>query len=280
MKAFISDIHANSEALCAVIEDISLHRVDQIVCLGDIVGYGADFELCVDMVMSKANPTILGNHDWALLYAPLGFNPIATEVINLTKKIMRPPVTPDTTPDADDEYYLCPSAEECPRCLIQGHSKNARWEYIQSLPSHIEQDDLLFVHGSPLDPTFEYVVPDTYVNLWKPVRIQDMFTRIKRVCFCGHTHHPCIITSDLTCVNPKDCNYEYQLDPAKKYIVNTGSVGQPRDLDPRSGYVLYDETENKIYWRRIPYDIDATAAKIKRMCGEKTWCASRLYQGQ
>lgn len=281
MKAFISDIHGNAEALCVVLEDIRASGIEHVICLGDIVGYGADPELCVDMVMGGTDLRIMGNHDHALIYEPVGFNPLATEVIKLTKEKMNPKdAHGHAMPQDDEDYLICPCAGGVPRCLIMEHSKASRWEYLQNMPLQNEEGGVLYIHGSPLDPTFEYVIPDAIPGSWNPGHIQEMFNKIEWLAFCGHTHRPCIITSDLACIYPEECNYEYKLDRAKKYIVNIGSVGQPRDHDPRSCHVRYDEDSGMIYWKRNGYDIDKTVGKITKMCGAESWCGLRLYQGR
>jgi len=280
--ALISDIHANFEALCAVRNDIEIHDVESIVCLGDIVGYGPDPEKCTDLVMQEAGQTILGNHDFALLNVPFGFNPIAAEVIRKTQEIMRPGPQEDK-PDAASSgplYYACMTRENIPPCIIMEHSKPDRWAFFKGLPEKFEQGDVLYVHGSPLDPTFEYVFPDSFKTAWNPDRIEELMFSIRRLCFCGHTHMPCAITSDAECIHPSQCNFHLSLDPRKKYIINLGSVGQPRDGDPRACYLLFDPYKRTIEWRRVEYDIESVIKKSDAMCGKGNWCGARLRSGR
>ena len=276
--ALISDIHGNLEALCAVLDDIADFPVDEIICLGDIVGYGPDPEACTDIVMNKAQLTLMGNHDYALLHGPANFNPMAANVIYLTQERMAPHPESD---GADAASPLpCIVDGVIPQCLVPMHSKTSRWRFIRDLPDRLERDDALFVHASPLEPITEYVFPDVFANAWRPHRIPELMGSIKRLCFCGHTHIPCAIASDLECIYPPECDYRWAFNPDKKYIINTGSVGQPRDHDNRACYLLYDTDGQTILWRRVGYDIAAVAAKSEAMCGKDNWCAMRLLSGR
>ncbi len=282
MKAFISDIHANLEALCNVLNDIEKHKVDEIICLGDVVGYGADPVACVDRIMNKAKITIMGNHDNALINGPAGFNPLASEVIELTQDIMYPEKRDENNiPDNfEPKYYECPCDNKKPNCLIMEHSEESRWIFEKELPSTVKDGNLLYVHGSPIDPINEYVFPDKYERFWNPKRLEQMFDKIDSISFCGHSHIPCAITSDYRSIYPVDCDYRLSLDKDKKYIINAGSVGQPRDRDNRACYLLFDEERHTIEWRRIPYDIESAMKKIEDMCGKETWCSVRLMLGR
>jgi predicted phosphodiesterase len=282
MIALISDIHANFEALCAVISDIQARDVSSIVCLGDLVGYGPDPEKCVDLVMQEARLSIMGNHDYALLNVPFGFNPLAAEVIRKTQEIMRP--GPETGNDRSDtasqRYYTCSRQNEMPRCIIMEQSKSTRWEFMQNLAEKSEEENALYVHGSPLDTIFEYIFPPLFEKIWDPRRIEVLFRSVGRFCFCGHTHIPCAIASDLTCIYPQECGYKLVLDVNKKYFINTGSVGQPRDRDNRACYLLFDEKNNTVEWRRLEYDIRSVVEKSEKMCGTGNWCGARLWEGR
>jgi predicted phosphodiesterase len=280
MIALISDIHANFEALCAVMGDIRNNTVDSVICLGDIVGYGPDPEKCTDLIMGEADSTIMGNHDFALLSVPFGFNPIAAEVIRKTQAIMRPEPGNDDPADVERHYYACSQQKELPRCLVMEHVKKERWEFLQKLPGKIERENVLFVHGSPLDPTFEYILPPSFEKTWNPERMKKNLARVNRVAFCGHTHIPCAITSDLACIYPRECDNRLTLDRNRKYIINTGSVGQPRDRDNRACYLLFDEKNHSIEWRRMEYDIAAVVEKSDMMCGKDNWCGARLWAGK
>jgi predicted phosphodiesterase len=282
MIAFISDIHANLEALTAVIEDIERHSVSRIICLGDIVGYGAEPEPCTDIVMERSSLTILGNHDFALINGPLAFNPMAAEIILKTREIMEPHSPSGPRPDQGFHDAFCPqdASEAWPHCLTRVHSRDDRWRFIETLPPSGSDEGRLYIHGSPLEPTFEYVFPDRIRQGWFPGRIEEMFSGITDLAFCGHSHIPCAIDSTLRCYYPDECNYQLHLQPGERYIINAGSVGQPRDRDPRSCYLLLDPDNRTITWRRINYDIAKAMSKIQKMCGRDNWCATRLAQGR
>ncbi len=283
MLALISDIHGNLEALCKVLEDIDGFPVDEIYCLGDIVGYGPDPEACTDIVMERSGMTLMGNHDYALIYGPEGFNPVAADVIRLTHEMMQPESDhgENSLPAVFGPHFRdCTAGKYALPCLVLEHSKPERWQFIQQLPERHEKKNLLFVHASPINPISEYIFPDAFGTSWNPPRIATLLLSVKWLCFCGHTHFPCAISSDLECFYPPDCDYRMSLDPEKKYIINTGSVGQPRDHDNRACYLLFDEKTKSVQWRRIEYDIAAVMKKSEAMCGKDNWCALRLLSGR
>ncbi len=282
MIAFISDVHANLEALCAVMEDIEQHEVREVICLGDIVGYGPDPEACIDRIMEKVEITLMGNHDYALIHDPVNFNPMAAEVICLTQEMMDPHKHPDqkATDIYEPHFCKCIQEGEVPHCLILEHSKDVRWKFIENLPDRYQEDGILCVHGSPLDPTFEYIMPDRLISGRRAQRILQQFAAFERLAFNGHTHLPCAIADDLTCIYPSDCGCRLMFDPSKKYIVNVGSVGQPRDGDNRACYLLLDDDAQAVEWRRVSYDIQTTIRKSNKMCGAGNRCGSRLLVGR
>ena len=134
-RAIISDIHANLEALTAVLAHIKDQGIDEIVCLGDMIGYGPDPLACLDAVMSNCKTTILGNHDQAAIFDPEGFNPVALRAIFWTRTQL------ESTADGVEK-------------------SNKRWDFIGELPRRHDEGEILFVHGSPRDPTNEYVFPE------------------------------------------------------------------------------------------------------------------------
>ncbi|HLU47145.1 MAG TPA: metallophosphoesterase family protein, partial [Planctomycetota bacterium] len=159
--AFISDIHGNLEALTAVLRDIDRRKVDEIYCLGDIVGYGPDPVACVDAVRARASVVICGNHDEALIRGALGFNQVAREAIEWTRMLLRPRVFR-------------------PRSF-------ARWRFLGTLPLIAQRHGWLLVHGSPRDPTSEYVLP-RHVAWSPPGMFDEIFSAFESLCFVGHTH--------------------------------------------------------------------------------------------
>ena len=169
MKAIISDIHSNLEALQAVLKDIEQHKVDEIYCLGDVVGYGPNPRECVDLVMS-CQLVLLGNHDQGAMFDPDGFNP------------------PRRT-----RHLLDPRPAGNRRATSQ-QAKEQRWEFLAERPRSHRENGFLFVHGSARNPLNEYVFPEDIYNQRKMERI---FALVERYCFQGHTHVPGIFTEQL-----------------------------------------------------------------------------------
>lgn len=231
-RAVISDIHGNLEALRVVMEDIAEQNISRIVCLGDIVGYGPNPVECLDLVMRRCDVTILGNHDQATLFDPDGFNPVALQAIYWTRQQLELKGTPSQ----------------------QDH----RWEFLGELPRKVDEGEYLFVHGSPREPTNEYVFPENVTD----IRMMDgLFQRIEKYCFQGHTHMPGVFTESGDFITPERCEYFYSLGK-ERVMVNVGSVGQPRDGDNRSCYVIVDDEALTIEFRRLRYPYEITRDKI------------------
>jgi len=247
MKALISDIHGNYEALLAVFDDIDKLLVDEIYFLGDVVGYGPEPEECIDSIQKRSQIRLLGNHDSAMLNTPAGFNYIAAGAIECLKSRMEP--------------GIC----SMPR-------KRRRWRFLQTLQQRYIEDGVLFIHASPRDPVNEYIKPTDAQE--DPKNIMSIFEHMEQTAFCGHTHVPGIMTAEPRWLSIEDLDYHYKL-VGEKIIINVGSVGQPRDRDPRACYLLLDNDE--IEWRRIDYNIAATVEKINNIkClhprnGERLW---------
>src|SRR5215469_12439825 len=248
VKAIISDIHSNLEALQAVLGDIASQQVEEIYCLGDVVGYGPNPRECVDLVM-QCQMVLLGNHDQGAMFDPDGFNPPAERAIFWTRD------------------QLESSAES-------RQAREKRWEFLAERPRSYRENGFLYVHGSARNPLNEYVFPEDIYNQRKMERI---FALVEKYCFQGHTHVPGIFTESLQFHSPEDLDYVYRLD-GRKTLCNVGSVGQPRDGDNRSSYVVIDgET---IRYRRVEYDIDATIKKIYAVPDLENFLGDRLRDGR
>ena len=249
-RAIISDIHANYEALTAVLDHIKTLDVGEIICLGDIIGYGPDPVRCLDVVMETCNQTILGNHDQAAIFDPEGFNPIALRAIYWTRSQME-------------------LANDHPR-------SDRRWDFIGERPRRHDEGEYLFVHGSPRDPTNEYVFPE---HIYETSRIDALMKRFQQYCFQGHTHIPGVFTQDCQFIPPEENNYFFPLG-AEKLMINVGSVGQPRDNDPRACYVVLDTDAKTVQYYRIEYDVEATRQKILNIDDLDDMLGDRLLTGR
>lgn len=242
--AIISDIHANLDALQAVLADIHAQDVSEVLCLGDIVGYGVDAEPCVDLVRRQCSLCLCGNHDWAMVNDAVGFNPIARQAIDATRRRMQPG-------------------------RVASPAKRRRWEYVQNLSHREERHGWLLVHGSPRDPVTEYVFPED-VDV-APEKMQEILGMIETVCFVGHTHLPGVFTEDLSFFSPAEVSGGFSTSSGRA-LINVGSVGQPRDGDPRACYVVV--ADGLVVYRRVAYDVQRTmerirASRIDNLCGDR-----------
>jgi len=246
LKAIISDIHANLEALEAVLEHIKQQGISEIYCLGDIVGYGPNPRECIDLIMTS-QMCLLGNHDQGALFDPEGFNAGAERAIFWTRKMLE-------TGD--------PKGNE------------RRWEFLGELPRMRRDEGFLFVHGSARNPLNEYVFPEDIYNQRKMERI---FGLVDQYCFQGHTHIPGVFTEDLNFYAPEEIDFEYSLS-SRKCLINVGSVGQPRNGDHHSCYVILND--KTVSFQRVEYDFEATAAKIYDIPDLDNFLGDRLRDGR
>jgi predicted phosphodiesterase len=248
MIAVISDIHGNLEALEAVSADIASKKVEKVFCLGDVVGYGPDPRACLDRAQDF-DFTIMGNHDHAVFMEPSGFNTPAENAVFWTRQTL----------DGEPDETL----------------RRKRWEFLAGMEEFRERESVLFVHGSPRRPMHEYIFPDeAEVNLSRLTEALDM---VKHVCFVGHTHLPGIFTETYEFHAPSQIGHHFTIGE-RKVIINVGSVGQPRDLDPRACYVTVEGRE--IRWHRIPYDNKTTMEKILAVKELDEFLANRLAEGR
>lgn len=244
--AVLSDIHGNLPALNAVLEDIRRKGITRIFCLGDIVGYGPNPRECVDRAM-PFELCLLGNHDNGALFDPDGFSAGAERAIFWTRKQLEDP-------------------------SFEG--AEARWNFLARLPRTHRVGDFMFVHGSPRSPLNEYVFPEDTYNQRKMERI---FSLIKQYCFQGHTHVPGVFTGNFRFFSPHDLGMRYQLGK-EKVMVNVGSVGQPRDGDPRSCYVVIDGTA--VEFHRVEYNCRETCEQIYAIPELDRFLGDRLLEGK
>lgn len=247
MRAIISDIHGNLEALEAVLADIETRGVDDIYCLGDVIGYGPNPRECIDLIMDKCSVCILGNHDQAALFDPEGFNAGAERAIFWTRS-------------------------QFERGDPRGNER--RWDFLGELPRMKREDNFLYVHGSARNPLNEYVFPE---DIYHQRKMERIFALVDSYCFQGHTHIPGVFTEDYTFRDPADLGGVFEFGE-QKALVNVGSVGQPRDGDSRACYVTLDGTE--LRYHRVEYDVDKTAEKIYPIPELDNFLGDRLRDGR
>lgn len=247
--AVISDIHSNLASLKAVLADIQEQGADRIVCLGDIVGYGPEPRECIDLVMQSCTICLLGNHDQGALFDPEGFNSGAERAIFWTRAQLESP---------------------------SGNSKQGdrRWEFLGELPRNYQDGPLLFVHGSARNPLNEYVFPEDTYNRRK---MEKIFALVRQHSFQGHTHVPGVFTEDFRFFSPEEIDNQYRLGD-EKTMINVGSVGQPRDGDPRACYVLIDD--DLVLFRRVEYPVEETIEKIHAVPELDNFLGDRLRDGR
>jgi diadenosine tetraphosphatase ApaH/serine/threonine PP2A family protein phosphatase len=257
MLAIISDLHSNTDALQAVLADIATRRVDQIICLGDVLGYGPEPTECLDLVASSANVTLMGNHDFAVLYEPRQFNAAAETASFWTRKQL------EAEPDVE--------------------KRNARWAFLGSLPVKHTLDGgeygmgpLAFYHGSPRRPINEYIFPEDAYN--SPNKIRSIFDRFEHLCFVGHTHVPGVFVDPPDFFSPAELDDVYEVKPHQKALINVGSVGQPRDRDSRACYVLLKR--GAVRFVRVRYDVKAVIEKINAQPDLDDYLGVRLAEGR
>jgi predicted phosphodiesterase len=247
-RALISDIHSNLEALQAVLADINAQGITEIYCLGDIIGYGPSPRECIDLIM-KCDVCILGNHDQGALFDPVGFNSGAERAIFWTRQQLENPAG--------------------------NPADNARrWDFLGELPRNRRENGFLFVHGSARNPLNEYVFPEDVYNQKK---MEKIFGLIERHCFQGHTHVPGVFTQTMSFYSPEEIGYEYRLTD-EKTMVNVGSVGQPRDSDPRACYVVLED--GVVRFRRVEYEVEKTIQKIYNTPELDRFLGDRLRDGR
>ncbi|MDD5044774.1 MAG: metallophosphoesterase family protein [Candidatus Omnitrophica bacterium] len=236
-----SDVHANIEALDAVTETYKTEGIDKYLCIGDIIGYAASPRECLARVFALAEGTVAGNHDFACagLFNIDNLNPVAREAILWTAAQLGP-------------------------------GEKTR---LKSLELTYQNEDLTLVHGSLSEP-------EQFYYLFEEGLARDSFAVQKTaVCFIGHTHIPATFVTD----EHKNISYTrnnlIEIKPGNKYIINVGSVGQPRDGNPKACFCIYDTDKQSVSIKRAAYDIKKTQGKIID-AGLPGYLAERLSLGR
>ncbi len=236
-----SDLHSNLEALNQFEKEIETIAHDKLVCLGDIVGYGADPNPCVEWVMENVDLTMAGNHD-------LG----AVEKTDIT-------------------YFNSYAFESCLWTRKKLTEKNKA--FLCSLPLDHEEGEVYWVHASPYEPeAWHYVTSKTggtrnFKNFEAPL------------CFVGHSHKPIILEQTAEGEVNDYVSEFWDIEPENRYIFNDGSLGQPRDGNPDPAFMIYDSEEKTVEVRRFEYDLNSAQDKI-RSNGLPPYLAERLAEGR
>jgi len=241
--AVLSDIHANYEALSAVLQVLEGEAIDNYYCLGDTVGYGGSPNECCDIIRKLSKHTILGNHDAA----------VAGRM--------------------DYSYYY-----EAARQALDSHARmiteeNMKW--LRELPYKVTMDEhgVHLCHGSPVRlEEFEYIFAPEQARECLP-----LFDELGHITLIGHSHLCKVFALTETTVEELP-PVDFALAPDKKYIVSIGSVGQPRDYDNRASFIIFDTEAKQFEFRRVEYDIETAADKVLRAKLERNF-AHRLFIG-
>jgi len=239
--AVISDIHSNLEALTAVFEEIENRDIDKIVCLGDIVGYGPNPKECIELVKTKCDAIIIGNHDVAC------FN-------------------------HSELYYFNRFAKQALEWTTD-QLENNQLDFLKSLPDSSIYANSRLVHSNPHFPqSWDYVlsIDDAIFNF---AAFEE------KVCFIGHSHQPIIYIENQGQKYSFAENSEITFQPSCRYIINVGSVGQPRDHNPASAFGIMDTAAQHYELIRVAYDIEKTQAKM-HAAGLPSFLAERLMAGK
>jgi predicted phosphodiesterase len=233
--AIVSDIHGNLEAFQAVLRDIERNATKTIYCLGDVIG-PPDAAQCLRLG-SSCSLALQGDYERVLLDESLEATLTERKVLQRIRQVGR-----ELAGASNDAVNWLDVVRHWPDSHLEGHTA--------------------FVHGSLGRPTVEYVFPE---DVYNPKKMDHVFERIDRVCFCGHTHVPGIIEQraigEYAYLSPEEIGDRYMLGQ-RKVICNVGSVGLPRDGDMRASYALF--VEDAIQFRRIAFDRDRFLQKLER----------------
>jgi predicted phosphodiesterase len=238
--AVISDIHSNLHALEAVLADIDAEAPDEIWCLGDVVGYGPRPNECADIVRERAAVVLVGNHDLAAIGTldTSDFGPLAAESAHWTGQNLG----------------------------------DAQAAWLQTLEPAATRAGLELYHGSPRDPVWEYV-------LTEEVALENLELTSAPVVLVGHSHLALALSWDGRRLDGGLASGGTELDtPGARWLINPGSVGQPRDSDPRAAWLLIDDEAGRAAFRRVLYPIEQTQAEM-RAAGLPEELAARLARG-
>ncbi|MGJ4997710.1 metallophosphoesterase family protein [Bradyrhizobium sp. HKCCYLS3077] len=245
LLAIFTDIHANRQAFAACLEAARARGAERLICLGDIVGYGADPEWSVDTVMeivAEGGLAVRGNHDNAVSTSSESMNAEAQAAMEWTR----------------------------------GRLSAEQRRFLAELPMSVGDEDRLFVHSEASSPPrWRYIQSSADAA-------RSMIATEAQVTFCGHIHRPALYsmsaTAKMTSFTPT-ANMPIQLLRGRQWLAVVGSVGQPRDGDPAASFVTFETRTRELTYCRVPYDVEAAAQRI-RDNGLPPWLAQRLSMGR
>ncbi len=239
--AIISDIHANEDALSAVLTDARDERVDKIICLGDVLGYGPDAAAALELIYREAHICLAGNHDDAAAgrFPIEDFTEFAESVIKRHRTMLKPKAL----------------------------------EWLGRLPYTCELDGFACAHANFVKPEgFDYILEEGDAKL-------SFDARKEQLLFVGHSHEPCMFVLGASGVPHKLEAGDFVLEEGKRYIVNPGSVGYPRSGNCRSSYCIYDTEAKSVYFRSLPFEIDRYRKKMNgKGMDEAPWIAAKAKE--
>lgn len=256
MIVILSDIHSNLAALEAVLEHCAKLPVKAFWCLGDVIGYGPDPVEVSRLAIERFTVSLCGNHEEALVTGKHRFNPYALQAIDWNRERIK-----------ENSHS---------RLFSRGAGKDDLFGWFKGRKPFVLQERVLMVHGSIYDPVHDYV--DEPEN---PVEAEQMIDTLDRdftgfdICFAGHNHTPFLATRVGTII-PHDAHNRFRVPKGHKAYICVGSVGQPRDRDPRASFAIMDGDE--ISFHRIPYDLTRTVERIRK-AGLHEFLAQRLIDG-
>ena len=256
MIAVISDIHANYDALEAVLAEIDRLGAEQIICLGDIVGYGPEPAPCVEAVRERCDVALCGNHDYAVIYGANDFSAPARASLARHRRSLMPRLQAG---DLDKD-------------------RQERWDFLKGLPYRHVRESWLFVHAAPRNPVVEYLRKiDVMLDMTQ--KVAENFRQMDWLCFIGHTHQPGIILPEMKFLSPEDVDGSYHPEAHHKAIINVGSVGQPRDGDWRACFATL-EIDGTVTYHRVAYDLEQAVSKMRESPNGDPALAERLRRAR
>lgn len=254
--AILSDIHSNIEALEVVLDFCEKKNVTKYMCLGDVIGYGPNPVEVARIAREKFTVSLRGNHEEAMVTGKHRFNPYAAYAIDWTREQINNEIDSGTG--------------------LFGKKTSSLMKWFEERQTFSLTDRKLMVHGSIYDPVHDYV--DEPEN---PIEAEQMIETLKRdfagfdICFAGHNHTPFMATQMGTII-PHDQYNTYRIPEGHRAYICVGSVGQPRDRDPRASFAILDGEQ--ISFHRLAYDVEKTSKKVLA-AGMHKFLADRLIKG-